>query len=483
MLTKSFNASNTIVFDKTRDAKLTQLGYLAVSTATDYVNFMLRNKVSAVLINFDSISDDDCLSLHLVNQIYKSSLTYFGISSNESAENDAQVRSLIGPDLTFEMVIPKTYSKQQIDHLILLCQKRRAIQDPITFVQPRPKDTKAIELATILPRFSKFKVTRLLFIFFGVIVIVILSIITDIIFAPPVPNIDSTSEPTPDNNIQWQDFEKQSDIKVERQTVIALRPRLTPTEVNPSTPKNKPAKIPVAEAIKATPKKNPVKISVAEVIKATPKNKPSKLPVAEAIIATSKNKPVKKNQSIEPDKKTQEKATVDDKLKPELLTIATLTPSDKKELLQYNSLAITQIQQKFYSPISEKSSLYFFNEMYKISDSNITLSNLINNITGNILSDVVDAIKKQDMPALKVAGVHLRRVADYIRKLEVDIHNQPSYQNMLSRYRLNITNSELTLVNDIEPASHNAFKHELEEINLLLEELCKTCFLGPDLGL
>ena len=113
MLTGPFDASNTIVLDKTSDPKLTHLGYLAVSTATDYVNFMLRHKISLVLINFDSINDEDCLSLHLINQIYKGSLTYFGISSDKTTKSDTKVRSLIGPDLTFEMVFPKTHSKQQ----------------------------------------------------------------------------------------------------------------------------------------------------------------------------------------------------------------------------------------------------------------------------------------------------------------------------------------------------------------------------------
>jgi hypothetical protein len=427
---------------------------MAVSTRLEYIHHMQQQRFGTVLIHFESITREDCLSLCEINEKFKGLLAYFGISSDKAMESDAQIRSLIGPDLTFERVFPKEYSKAKIDHIMGLCQVRHAIRNP-TFLEQADTDTdtdtNANELSVLSRRLPRFKETLLFIICLVVTAIVIISLSSNTIDAPPAPMVDLASEPPLDNRKKWEPLVAPPSAELEELAVIDEPSRIPPAEVVPA--------IPPAEVVPAIP---PVEVVPA-------------IPPAAEVPTIPNNKPPRKARPKKSVKKTPNKTTANGKSQPKLPPVAILTPADKNKLLQYNSLAITKIQQKIYSPVSTKSALYFFNGMYKISGSSKALRSLANNITSNILSDARDAIKNQDIQALEVAIENLRNVARYILKIDFNIHNQSSYQKLLSRHHSRITRLESTLANNIEPGLLIEFKRALEELKQLLKGLCPNC--------
>lgn len=129
--------SHIVILDKSSDPTLARLGYPLLSSTQAYADYLQRKNVSIVLIHMANIDSEDCHYLHEINQLFQGSLLYFGINNDQSEAIDEHVQSLIGRALTFEKFIPKTHSRQQIDHLINFYQKRRIIEHRM-HMRPRP---------------------------------------------------------------------------------------------------------------------------------------------------------------------------------------------------------------------------------------------------------------------------------------------------------------------------------------------------------
>lgn len=192
--------------------------------------------------------------------------------------------------------------------------------------------------------------------------------------------------------------------------------------------------------------------------------------------STASIKPTqKKTKSAAQASKPKPKPSTKPKSKPTVPKLAILTSGQKNKISEYNTMAITQIQQKVYLPASRKSALHFFNKIYEIAGPNRTAKSLANNITGNILKDANEAIKHRNALKLERAIDNLRAFDNHIRSFTANIHTQASYQRLLNRYHETITRSEPILTQEMDVKKRNEFRSALKKLRRLITDICQTC--------
>jgi len=180
MSAEDLDQKDVVVLDKTQNPAIERLGYKVVDSGKEFASYIQRQHLSVAVIHFSNISAEDCLYINEINQQFRGKLTYFGIAGDYGLECDSDMRDLIGPEVAFEKVFQKNHNKTQLDHQILLFQRKLALarsntlrpepnvpssQRSLTTPQPQPSVQKqpAPAPARNAKRSKQLKTTQLIF--------------------------------------------------------------------------------------------------------------------------------------------------------------------------------------------------------------------------------------------------------------------------------------------------------------------------------
>ena len=517
MSAEDLDQKDVVVLDKTQNPAIERLGYKVVDSGKEFASYIQRQHLSVAVIHFSNISAEDCLYINEINQQFRGKLTYFGIAGDYGLECDSDMRDLIGPEVAFEKVFQKNHNKTQLDHQILLFQRKLALarsntlrpepnvpssQRSLTTPQPQPSVQKqpAPAPARNAKRSKQLKTTQLIFACLVVSGALTLGYVVDLLSQLPAVPTSVAKSTVPPKNPQASKTRKPPmpppSPTYQRSPIERPWPA-RPSVTEPSEPQllaNSMPRLPISTehsghrehdrengilvSQKPLAKLDPRKIEPLSQIDATT-NIASTTTSASAIPSTNTSEPIKPKENALKKRESKKKEPSSTPAPPETVPpsrkVAILSAAQKQKVAQFHALAITQIQQKNYLSGSRKSALYYLNQIHELTGPNRTVKSLANNITGNILKDAANAIKYRDTLALERAVDHLRAIERHIRSLSPDIHQRVSYQRLLSRYHKSVTRSEPILGSDMTQEDKEYFRRALEHLRTLLKDLCEAC--------